>query len=122
MNQVIGIIDSYAYRPMIWDVFVARVVAAEEGIVPDEKLVADALAKARTCCRALDAILGSNRYFAGEDVTLADLHALPVLLYFAMTAEGRDALAAHPRLRAWLDLAAARPSVQRTQGKFELAR
>lgn len=122
MNQVIGIVDSYAYRPMIWGVFVARVVAPEEGLVPDEKLVAAALAKSRTCCRALDEILGSNRYFAGDAVTLADLHALPILLYFALTQEGRDALSEHPRLHAWLDFAAARPSVQRTKGKFELAR
>jgi glutathione S-transferase len=58
---------------------------------------------------------------AGDELTLADLHALPILLYFAMTREGADTLAAHPRLRAWLDYAAARPSVQRTRGKFELA-
>jgi glutathione S-transferase len=122
MNQVVGIIDSYAYRPMIWGVFVARIVAPEEGIAPDEQPVAESLAKSRTCCRALDEILGSNRYFAGEDLTLADVHALPILLYFAMTKEGRDTLSAHPRLRAWLDAMGERPSVQRTKGKFELAR
>jgi len=47
---------------------------------------------------------------------------LPILLYFSMTQEGRDTLSAHPRLRAWLDAMATRPSVQRTQAKFELAR
>ena len=122
MNQVIGIVDSYAYRPMIWGVFAARIVAPEEGIEPDETLVAESLAKARTCCRALEEILGSKRWFAGDELTLADLHALPILLYFAMTREGAEMLAAHPRLRAWLDNIAARPSVQRTRGKFELAR
>jgi glutathione S-transferase len=122
MNQVIGIVDSYAYRPMIWGVFVARIVAPEEGIAADEQLVAESLAKSRTCCRALEEILGSNRCFAGDELTLADVHALPILLYFAMTEEGRDTLSAHPRLRAWLDATAARASVQRTKGKFELAR
>lgn len=122
MNQVIGIVDSYAYRPMIWGVFAARVVAPEEGIELDETLVAESLAQARTCCRALAEILGSERWFAGEEITLADLHALPILLYFAMTSEGAETLATHPRLRAWLDYTAARPSVQRTRGKFELAR
>lgn len=122
MNQVIGIVDSYAYRPMIWGVFAARIVAPEEGVEPDEALVAESLAKARTCCRALDEILGSKRYFAGDELSLADAHALPILLYFAMTREGTQTLSAHPRLRAWLDNMAARPSVQRTQGKFELAR
>ena len=68
MNQVIGIVDSYAYRPMIWGVFAARIVAPKEGIAPDEHIVAASLAKSRTCCRALDEILGSNRYFAGDDL------------------------------------------------------
>lgn len=122
MNQVIAIIDSYAYRPMIWGVFAARIVAPEEGIAPNEMLVAESLTRSRTCCRALEEILGTSRYFAGDEVTLADLHALPILLYFSMTHEGRETLSAHPRLRAWLDAAAARPSVQRTRAKFELAR
>ena len=122
MNQVIAIIDSYAYRPMIWGVFAARIVAPEEGIAPNEMLVAESLTRSRTCCRALEEILGTNCYFAGAEVTLADLHALPILLYFSMTQEGHETLSAHPRLRAWLDTMAARPSVQRTQAKFELAR
>ena len=121
MNQVIGIVDSYAYRPMVWGVFAARIVAPQEGVMPDEALVAQSLAKARTCCRALEEILGGQRYFTGDELTLADLHALPTLLYFSMTPEGAEMLSAHPRLRAWLDNMAARPSVQRTKGKFELA-
>jgi glutathione S-transferase len=119
MNQVIGIVDSYAYRPMIWGVFAARIVAPEEGIEVDEDLVAESLEKSRTCCRALEEILGSARYFAGSELTLADLHALPVLLYFLLTRDGANTLAAHPRLREWLDHVATRPSVQRTRGKFE---
>ena len=121
MNQVIGIVDSYAYRPMIWGVFFARLVAPAEGIQPDEQHAAGSLAKARTCCRALQESLGSGRYFIGDELTLADLHALPILLYFSMAREGAETLSAHPRLRAWLDNMAARPSVQRTQGKYELA-
>jgi glutathione S-transferase len=121
MNQVIGIVDSYAYRPMIWGVFAARIVAPEEGIETDHALVMESLEKSRTCCRALAEILGSARYFAGSELTLADLQALPILLYFSLTRDGAETLAAHPHLRAWLDHMAARPSVQRTKGKFELA-
>lgn len=109
MNQVIGIVDSYAYRPMIWGVFVRE----------DASCIAESLAKSRTCCRALEDILGSTPYFTGSEPTLADLHALPILLYFSLTRDGADTLAAYPRLRAWLDRVATRPSVLRTQGKFE---
>ena len=121
MNQVIGIVDSYAYRPMVWGVFAARVVAPRAGTSVNETIVAEALAKSRTCCLALEAILGGNRYFTGSELTLADLHALPILLYFSLTPDGAAVFATHPRLRAWLDNVAARPSVQRTKGKFELA-
>lgn len=122
MNQVIGIVDSYCYRPMIWGVFFARIVAPAEGFQADEGHLAETLAKSRTCCRALQDILGSKRYFTGDELTLADLHALPILLYFSMAREGAETLAAHTRLRAWLDNMAARPSVQRTKGKYELGR
>ena len=121
MNQVIGIVDSYAYRPMVWGVFAARVVPARGGARPDDGIVAMALAKSRTCCLALEEILGSKRYFTGEEITLADLHALPILLYFSLTREGAATLSEYPRLHAWFDNMAARPSVQRTKGRYELA-
>jgi glutathione S-transferase len=122
MNQVIGIVDSYAYRPMVWGVFGARIVAPAANIQPDEQEFAQSLAKACICCRALEEILGRQRYFTGDELTLADLHALPILLYFSMARAGADTLSAHPRLRSWLDNIAARPSVQRTKGQFELSR
>ena len=121
MNQAIGIVDSYCYRPMIWGVFFARIVAPAEGIQPDEGHLAKTLAKARACCQALEQILGNKRYFTGDELTLADLHALPILLYFSMAREGAEILSAHARLRAWLDNMAVRPSVQRTKGKYELS-
>ena len=120
MNQVLAIVDSYSSRPMVWGVFAARIVAQRSGIEVNASIVAEALAKSRTCCLALEGILGSNRYFTGDEVTLADLHALPILLYFSMAREGVETLSAHTRLRAWLDNMAARPSVQRTRSKYEL--
>ena len=122
MNQVIGIVDSYAYRPMVWGVFLARIVAPVAGTVVSETIVADALGKSRTCCSALEELLGGNRFFAGSELTLADLHTLPILLYFSLTPDGAEVISARPRLRAWLDNMVARPSVQRTKSKFELAR
>jgi glutathione S-transferase len=121
MNQVIGIVDSYAYRPMIWGVFLARIVAPAENLSHDEAHLTEALARSGTCCRALEEILGNKRYFTGDELTLADVHALPILLYFALTPDGAEMVSAHPRLRAWLDNMAARPSVQRTKAKYELA-
>ena len=124
MNQVIGIVDSYAYRPMIWGVFAARIVAPEEGIAArTRRIVAESLAKSRTCCRALEEILGSDallrrrRAHARRSARAAD-----PAVFLDDARRAPTTLSAHPRLRAWLDHVAARPSVQRTKGKFELAR
>ena len=42
MNQIIGVLDSYTYRPMVWDVYVQRIVVAASGGQPDEALIAAA--------------------------------------------------------------------------------
>jgi glutathione S-transferase len=122
MNQVISIVDAYCYRPMVWGVFAARIVKPRDGVAPTETGVTESLNRSRTCCASLEEILGDKRYLCGTELTLADLHALPILLYFSLTDEGSAMLSAHPRLRAWLDTMVARPSVQRTKGKFELNR
>ena len=32
MNQIIGILDNYCYRPMIWEIYVQRVVVPAGGV------------------------------------------------------------------------------------------
>ena len=45
MNQIIGVLDNYAYRTLVWDVFVERVRASAQGRQPDEARIAAALPK-----------------------------------------------------------------------------
>jgi len=53
-------------------------------------------------------------------LSLADLHAYPMLRYLALAPEGQALLQAqHPRLWAWLEMMAQRPSVQRTRGPYD---
>lgn len=118
MNQVIGLLDSYAYRPMIWDVFVQRVAIPREGGKPDERVVADALPRIKVCLEALVRLIGSARFFSGDEISLADLHAAPMLLYFALTAEGREMLADHAPLERWLSQIRKRPGVERTRSSY----
>ena len=44
-HQIIGILDSYAYRTLVWDIFVERVRVPQGGGTPDET-------KAEGICRA----------------------------------------------------------------------
>lgn len=119
MNQVMGLIDAYAYRPMVWGIFVERVRLPLSGAVPDEARIAQAQADARTCLSALDGIAGYQPFLVAPRLTLADLHAYPVLACLDLAPEGRQLLGEFPRLQGWLAMMADRPSVQRTKSRCE---
>ena len=110
MNQVIGVLDGYVYRTLVWDIFVERVRAPANGRAPDEEKIAAALPRAETCLAALEDIAGGGLWLAGPALSLADLHAAPMLAYFSEAAEGAALLDRHPKLRAWLREMEARPS------------
>jgi glutathione S-transferase len=122
MNQVIGLLDSYAYRPMVWGVFVERVRARASGGTSNETKVAESVAAARTCLTALDALVSCDPFLIGPELTLADLHALPILLYLSLAEEGRVLLAEHRALGQWLAMMRSRASVERTKSRYEAAR
>ena len=89
------------------DIYVERVTRPE----PDEARIAAAIAPAATCLAALDGLLG------GPELTLADLHAAPMVAYFVLAPEGRAMLARHPRLASWWERIAARPSLRDTASR-----
>lgn len=113
MNQVISILDSYAYRILVWDIFVERVRVPKQGRIADEAKIAAALPRAATCLAALDAIMDGGSFLAGEALSLADLHAAPMIAYFRLADEGDALLRGHSRLQAWWTRIAARESVRR---------
>ncbi|TIT38367.1 MAG: glutathione S-transferase family protein, partial [Mesorhizobium sp.] len=61
MNQIIGMLDAYAYRAMVWDVAVERL----EKTTPDEALIADGLLKARTTLQALSSLKAPGPWLMG---------------------------------------------------------
>jgi glutathione S-transferase len=116
MRQVIGVVDSYAYRPMVWGVYVERVRVPLSGGAPDEAQVASALKSSATALNALSDLLEASPYFAGTRLSLADLHALPTLHYFCLTPEGRAMFQQYASLVRWYDTMLARPSVDSVMG------
>lgn len=101
MTQIMSMTDSYAYRPLVWDVYVERVSNPQEGKPPDEALIAAALPKARVYLKALHYLMGRQAFLADETPTLADFHAAPVFGYFLEAADGRDLMAEFPRVAQW---------------------
>ena len=119
MTQVMSVLDAYAYRPMVWGVFVQRVVIPQKGGTPNESTIGEALQAARTCLKALEVLLDDRPFLAGDELSLADLHAAPILLYFSLTPDGAELLPTHRRLNLWLSNMVARPSVKRTRSVYE---
>lgn len=119
MNQVISIIDSYAYRPMVWGVFVERVRIPLTGGKSDEARITKASVAAKICLSALVALAECKPFLVSSQLTLADLHAFPILHYFSLAAEGRQVLAAHPALKRWHDTMQLRESVRKTASEYE---
>lgn len=111
-NQVMSVVDSYGYGPCVTNIFIPRVLVPSLGGQTDLEKVEAAKAPAALFVKELERQLGSAQFFGGANVCLADLHALPVLTYFAATPEGQAILEGAPNLRAWMSRMQKRPSVQ----------
>jgi glutathione S-transferase len=109
MNQAIGILDAYAYRALVWDLYVERF---ERPGGPDASRIARAVPRAATCLRALDALVPGAAWLAGGALSLADLHAAPIFAYFTRTPESDALLAPCARLARWWEALRRRESVR----------
>lgn len=118
MNQVMGVIDSYAYGAIVQKVVIQRLVVPLMGGQTDMAIVNEAMPMVEKSCAALQALIGGNAFLAGPSLSLADLHAIPVFAYLAATPEADRVWGANPGLRRWWDRMSAMASVQRTAPKL----
>jgi glutathione S-transferase len=112
VNQVMSIVDSYGYTPSVTNLFIPRVLVPSMGGETDMDKVEAAKAPAALFVKELERLLGSQTFFGGANVSLGDLHVLPVLAYLGATPEGKSILEAAPGLRGWMSRMIKRPSVQ----------
>jgi glutathione S-transferase len=114
VNQVLSILDSYAYRTLVWDIYVERVSVPKRNRQPDEAKITVALPRAAVCLSALEQIMGEGPFLTGAELTLADLHAAPIFSYFAVAPEAEALLSGHRQLRRWWERMKARASMAAT--------
>jgi glutathione S-transferase len=107
MDQIVGIVDAYAYWPLVRQVFSHRVFRPCSGQPGDEAEIAQGVQASAKVLAALEPLVG-------DGVTLADLHLGAMIAYFVQAPEGRQALQGYPRLAAWWARLAARPSFAAT--------
>jgi glutathione S-transferase len=81
---------------------------------PDEVAINEAMPKAHVVFGELALLLGSNRYFAGDLISLADLSIAPQMDMFAGLPEWEALTKAHPKLLTWLATMSPRPSMKTT--------
>lgn len=119
MNQIISLLDNYAYRAVVWDLFVEEARASTQGRSPDAARIAAAIPRVATCLDALVDLMAGAHHLAGDALTLADLHAAPMLIYGRLTPSCAGLLHQRPTLDAWLDRVAQRSSIASTRSPFE---
>jgi glutathione S-transferase len=119
VHQLLSILDNYAYRTLVWDIYVERVDVPQEGGTPDETKIAAALVRARTCLMAIEGLMGEGPWLAGARISLADLRAFPMFELFRQAPEGARLLEDYPGLLRWIEAMAERHSAMQTRPASE---
>jgi glutathione S-transferase len=115
MDQVMNVNDWYLFNGVGNVIVFHRVVGPKVmGLCPDEVAIEAAMPKARTVFAELARLLGEQKFFAGDELSLADLLVAPGVAFFTMTPEWKELGLPHSNLAAWLERMEARPSMQAT--------
>jgi len=107
MDQVMSIVDSYGYWPMVRQVFSHGVFRPRVGRPRDQAEVERGLAASARVLAALEPLVA-------DGLSLGNLHLGAMMAYFVLAPEGRALLQKHERLAAWWAALSARPSFAAT--------
>jgi glutathione S-transferase len=103
MDQVISVVDSYAYWPMVRQVSSHAFFRPLFGEPSVREEIDAGLEASGKVLSFLDGVAGEGIVLSGRDFTLADCHLAPTMDYFVRAEEGKAALSSHPALQAWWD-------------------
>ena len=118
MDQIIAVIDSYAYGSIVGKLVWQRLVVPMQGGQGDEGVVQGAMDMVRLCLSEFERLKGSQPFLAGPSVTLADCFLAPIFGYLTMTPDADGLLSSAPGLRQWWQTMSERPSMQKTPVQF----
>lgn len=117
---MIAIADSYAFRPLVLEVYAHSIFRPLDGLPPDEGTIAAGLAAAPRVLAALDAIAAEGLTLSPTTPTLADCHLAPMIAAFAMASEGAALLSGYKALGHWWNATRQTPSF-RASGRDPMA-
>lgn len=115
MDQAMNVNDCYLFNGVANVILFQRVVGPRlMGLTPDEALIAEVMPRAETVFSELERLLSGKPYFAGPDVSLADILLACHIDFFLGTPEWDHLSPARPEVVDWLDRMNARPSMAKT--------
>ncbi len=114
MTQIISIIDSYGYWPLVRQVFSHGFFGPRIDRESDPAEFNEGLKASPRVLSALSDIADDGPYLIGESLSLADIHLAPMLGYFAKTPEGLEMLKDYPVLDDWWQQISTRDAFVRT--------
>lgn len=103
MDQVVAVVDAYAYWPMVRQVASHSFFRPLFGGQSSSAEVEAGLAASAKVLSFLDGVAGEGLVLTGHDITLADCHFAPMIDYFVRAEEGAKALLLLPNLQSWWD-------------------
>ena len=103
MDQVIAVVDAYAYWPMVRQVSSHAFFRPFFGEQSSREEVDAGLEASGKILSFLDDVAEEGEVLTGRDITLADCHLAPMMDCFVRAEEGKAALSAHSALRRWWD-------------------
>jgi glutathione S-transferase len=112
--QLMRIMDHYVYPRLVWGVYVEEMDRGRAG-----QLTGEEIERARHALAVVDALAGYP-FLVGDRLSLADLWALPMLIYARLAPTGRALVGQFPRLEAWLERMSHLPSVRATRYPLEV--
>jgi len=112
MDQGMNVNDWYLFNGVGNVIVWQRVVGPRVmGLAPDEEAIRAAMPRAHAVFDELARLLGAQPYFAGDQLSLADLMLGPAIEFFTITPEWSVLGAPHPNLVAWMKRMQDRPSM-----------
>ncbi|WP_346894634.1 glutathione S-transferase family protein [uncultured Roseibium sp.] len=114
MNQILSILDNYAYPSLVWGLYVEQVSKPTRGGLTDETRVAEALPLALTCLKTLEALKHPGPWLLGDRLTLADLYAAPMFACFIQAPASAALMADCPSITDWWLRIRERDSLRKT--------
>jgi glutathione S-transferase len=101
VSQIISLIDSYAYWPLVRQVFSHGVFRPRQGRQADPIEYQRGLEAAPLVLRTLDLLATGDGFLIADSLSLADIHLAPMIGYFTSDPRGEVLLKQHGRLSAW---------------------